>query len=213
MGNNKHNYLSIFSCRSRGLPFYIGLIVPFALLYAFNLIMFVLIMVSICKHSYRRPGSTTEKNTLTFVRKNATIAISLAILFGLGWGFGLAASSTPSKDATFALQLLFTIFVGCQGLLIFVLHGIRKAEARNEWKKWFSTLTSRLLYGQFSGNKKLDSTASPFKSRATFSSRSKYISKTGTLPTEVSFEMYSNKFAAEKTTAGANTSTAKDADK
>ena len=210
MGNNKHNYLSIFSCRSRGLPFYIGLIVPFALLYAFNLIMFVLIMVSICKHSYRKVGSTTEKNTLTFVRKNATIAISLAILFGLGWGFGLAASGTPSKDATFALQLLFTIFVGCQGLLIFVLHGIRKAEARNEWKKWFSTLTSWLPYGQFSGNKKLDSTASPFKSHAT---RSKYISKTGTLPTDVSFEMYSNKFAAEKTTAGANTSTAKDTDK
>ena len=163
-------------------------------------------MVSICKHSYRKAGSTTEKNTLTFVRKNATIAISLAILFGLGWGFGLAASGTPSKDATFTLQLLFTIFVGCQGLFIFVLHGIRKAEARNEWKRWFSTLTSQLPYGQFSGNAKLDPTV---KSHATFSSGSKYISKTGTLP----IEMYSNKFAAEKATAGADSSTAKDADK
>ena len=170
-------------------------------------------MVSICKHSYRKAGSTTEKNTLTFVRKNATIAISLAILFGLGWGFGLAASGTPSKDATFTLQLLFTIFVGCQGLFIFVLHGIRKAETRNEWKRWFSTLTSRLPYGQFSGNAKLDPTVSPSKSHATFSSGSMYISKTGTLPTEISFEMYSNKFAAEKTTAGADSSTAKDADK
>ena len=85
----------------------------------------------------------TEKSTLAFVRKNAIIAFTLAILFGLGWGFGLAASGTPSEEATFTLQLLFTIFVGCQGILIFVLHGIRKAEARDEWKKWLSIVTCR----------------------------------------------------------------------
>ena len=175
--------------------------------------MFVLIMVSMCKHSYRKAGSTTEKSTLAFVRKNATIAISLAVLFGLGWGFGLAASGTPSKDATFALQLLFTIFVGCQGIMIFVLHGIRKAEAQNEWKRWFSAMISWLPCGQFSGNITLDSTASTFKSHATFSSRSKYISKTGTQPTDATFEMYSNKFAADETTAGAYTSTEKHSDK
>ena len=85
----------------------------------------------------------TEKNTLAFIRKNAIIAFTLAILFGLGWGFGLVASGTPSEEATFTLQLLFTIFVGCQGILIFVLHGIRKAEARDEWKKWCSIVTCR----------------------------------------------------------------------
>ena len=123
------------------------------------------------------PGRSTTNSvlpaTLAFVCKNATIAISLAVLFGLGWGFGLAASGTPSKDATFALQLLFTIFVGCQGIMIFVLHGIRKVEAQNEWKRWFSTLTSWFSCGRFSGNKMLDSTVSTFKSHATFSSRIK----------------------------------------
>ena len=130
-----------FSCHSRDLPFYIGLIVPTAILYIFNLIMFVLVMVSVCKQ--RRPGSMTEKSTLAFIRKNAIIAFTLAILFGLGWGFGLAASGTPSEEATFTLQLLFSIFVGCQGILIFVLHGIRKAEARDEWKKWLYTVMCR----------------------------------------------------------------------
>ena len=130
-----------FSCRARDLPFYIGLIAPTAILYTFNLIIFILIMVSVCKQ--RRPGSVTEKSTLAFIRKNVIIALTLAILFGLGWGFGLAASGTPSKETTFALQLLFTIFVGCQGILIFVLHGVRKAEARDEWKKWFYTVTCR----------------------------------------------------------------------
>ena len=58
----------------------------------------------------------------TFVCK---IAFSLAIRFGLG--VGLAASGTPSEEATFTLQLLFTIFVDC---LIFVLHDVRKKEIR-----------------------------------------------------------------------------------
>ena len=135
-------------------------------------------MVSVCKQ--RRPGSVTDKSALAFVRKNAKIAFSLVILFGLGWGFGLAASGTPSEEATFTLQLLFAIFVGCQGTLIFVLHGIRKAEARDEWKKWFSSWTYKFC----NGSKELDSTALSSKFYVTSPSSPKYISKTGALPTD-----------------------------
>ena len=210
---NVKRHLSFnFSCRSRDLPFYIGLIAPFAILYVFNLTMFILIMASVCKHSYRRRGITTEKSTFTFVRKNATIAFSLAIVFGLGWAFGLAATSTPSKETTFALQLLFTIFVGCQGLLIFFLHGIRKPEARNEWKKWFSTATSK-TYDLYSSRKKLDSTATPSNMYVTSPLSPKYVSKTGTLPTDASFEMNSNKVEADTSIAAEHTATAKDSDK
>ena len=194
-----------YSCRSQGLPFYIGLIAPFAILYVFNWVMFVFIMVSICKHSRRKPGVATGNTTLTFVRTNAVIAFSLIVLFGLGWGFGLAASGTSSREATFVLQLLFTIFVGIQGLLIFVLHGIRKEEARNEWKKWLSTATSK-TYGLYTGVTKSSATTSSFqhsKSHATYSSSSTYKSKTGTLPTEASSEVY---FEAGRHTATANDS-------
>ena len=159
-------------------------------------------MVSICKHSHRRPGAATEKTTLTSVRTNAVIAFSLAVLFGLGWGFGLAASGSSSREATFVLQLLFTIFVGIQGLLIFVLHGIRKEEARNEWKKWLSTATSK-TYGLYSGFTKSSATTSSFeqsKSHVTYSSSSTYKSKTGTLPSEAPSEVYFE--------AGGHTSTA-----
>ena len=115
-------------------------------------------MISICKHSYKKTGSTTKQDALAFVQKNAMIAFILAVLFGLGWGVGLAVSSNSSDKATFVLQLLFTIFVGCQGLLIFILHGIGKEEARNEWKKWFSTATSR-TYELYNGVTKSASTA------------------------------------------------------
>ena len=169
-----------FSCRSRDLPFYIGLIAPTAILYIFNLIMFILIMVSICKQ--RRPGSVIKKSTLAFVRKNAIIAFTLAILFGLGWGVGLAASGTPFKEPTFALQLLFTIFVGCQGILIFVLHGIRKAEVRDEWKKWFYTVTCR-------NRGVVKSSSTPSLSQHEVESPSSSAYDLSTLPNETSSEI------------------------
>ena len=134
-----------------------------------------------------------KQDTFAFVRKNAVIAFSLAVLFGLGWGFGLAASGNSSEEATFVLQLLFTIFVGCQGLLIFILHGIRKEEARNEWKKWFSTATCK-TYELYSGVSKAASTApssqhaesQPTSPSSTYEMQT--LSKSGTLPTEVSSE-------------------------
>ena len=164
-------------------------------------------MVSVCKHSYRRRGITTEESTFTFVRKNATIAFSLAILFGLGWGFGLAASGTPSEESTFALQLLFTIFVACQGTLIFVLHGIRKAEARNEWKRWFSTAISKTP-DLYSSRKKLDSTATPSNLYVTSPQKQ---SNTGTLYFDMT--LYTNEFEADTSIAAEHTATKKDSDK
>ena len=163
-------------------------------------------MISICKHTRRRHN---KESTLAFVWKNAIIALTLAILFGLGWGLGLAASGTPSEEATFILQLLFTIFVGCQGILIFVLHGVRKAEVRGEWKKWLSKAMCRTYCLH---STKLDSTASPSRSYVTSPSNLKVVSKTGTLPTDASFEMYSNQLKADTTIAGGHTSTANDSD-
>ena len=175
-----------FSCRSRDLPFYIGLIAPTAILYTFNFIMFILIMVSVCKQ--RRPGSVTEKSTLAFICKNAIIALTLSVLFGLGWGFGLAASGTPSEETTFTLQLLFTIFVGCQGILIFVLHGVRKAEVQDEWKKWFYTVTCQQSHVGVVESFSTPPVSQHARSQvASFSSSAYDLSP---LPTETSSEVY-----------------------
>ena len=64
-------------------------------------------------------------------------------MFGLGWTLGLAATSVPVKEFSLTFQILFSIFVGAQGVLIFLLHGVRNQDIRKLWKKWFKTVGSK----------------------------------------------------------------------
>ena len=108
--------------------------------------MFVIIMTSICKHAQGAITSTKETNKLESTKKHFTIAITLAVMFGLGWAFGLAATSLPIKELTFTFQILFSVFVGLQGFLIFLLHGIRNKDARKLWKQWFRIVGGKSLF-------------------------------------------------------------------
>lgn len=94
-------------------------------------------MISICKHTRSMNHSKDDvfKCTLQSTRKNFTIAMTLAVVFGLGWAFGLTATSLPVEEITLAFQIIFCIFVGAQGVLIFFLHGLRNKDFRDFWKK------------------------------------------------------------------------------
>ena len=79
------------------------------------------------------------------MKKNLLIAVGLSLLFGLGWGFGLTATSS-AKEATFAFRLLFRIFVGLQGVLILFFHGIRSSEFRQVWASAFGLKKKRKIF-------------------------------------------------------------------
>ena len=125
-----HYLFNHFSCRSTGPPFWFGLILPFLLIYIFNWIVFIIIMTSIYKKSKKQEKKVARTKKLTM------IAIGLSLLFGLGWAFGLSATSSNVEEVTFAFQLIFSIFVGSQGLLIFIFHGIRSKNVSKQWKSW-----------------------------------------------------------------------------
>ena len=137
-------YNIILSCRAIGWSFYVGTIVPFSLVYIANWIMFIIIMASICKHT---KGADHKKGiNVDSIKKNIVIALTLATIFGLGWGIGLVATSgIPIRKLTFTFEILFSLLVGFQGALIFLLHGIRNKDVRNLWKQCFARIGGKSL--------------------------------------------------------------------
>ena len=116
---------------------------PFLLVYVVNWIMFVIIMASICKHT--RGADHKKGHKVDTIKKNIVIALTLATIFGLGWGIGFAATSGPIRQLTFAFQIVFSVLVGLQGTLIFVLHGIRNKDVRMVWKQCFTRIGGKYI--------------------------------------------------------------------
>ena len=97
-------------------------------------------MVSICKH-FRNLQSLNESSVrqqLRNVKKNLVIAMCLSVVLGLGWGLGLVSTSSGLVELSFTFQVIFSIFVGSQGVLVFILYGLRSADFRQTWIKLFS---------------------------------------------------------------------------
>ena len=131
----------MYSCRSTEWPFWFGFITPFAALYLFDWIMFVVILVSIIKAKHNSTLKSNDSNIKLF-KRNLIIALSLAVVFGLGWGFGLLTTSSSIEGLTFTFQVIFSIFVGSQGVLLFLLHGVRNSDVRTLWIGWWMSLRS-----------------------------------------------------------------------
>ena len=131
-----------YSCRATQWPFWFGMILPFLVIYIFNWIMFVLIMISLCCRSQGVIVKDTHAKIKAYKAK-FTVAAILAVMFGLGWTLGLAATSIPVREFSLTFQILFSVFVGAQGVLIFLLHGVRNQDIRKLWKNWFTTLGTK----------------------------------------------------------------------
>ncbi len=86
---------------------------------------------------------TSTENVREFKVK-FIIALSLAVVLGLGWVFGLVATSSNVVELTFTLQIIFGVFVGSQGVLIFILHGVRNKDFREFWARFVPGLRKQL---------------------------------------------------------------------
>ena len=98
-----------------------------------------MIMVSIWKHS-ARSAAINQSNAAggnSFTLRNVLIAGGLALMLGLGWGFGLAASSHKISELACTFQFVFSFFVSCQGLFLLIFHGVRSNDAKETWRSWF----------------------------------------------------------------------------
>lgn len=91
-------------------------------------------MISLLKRLLNKKKTATEVKWRKEYKKLAVIAFFLAIMFGLAWIFAIFVP-IPNKELSITSQYLFGIFIAIQGLLYFILHGLRSPEARTAWLK------------------------------------------------------------------------------
>ena len=135
----------LYSCRAFNEPYYIGMIVPFLIIYLFNWVVFIIIIVSLLRKTLQSDIKTKNNNNITFVRQQLIITITLSILLGLGWGIGLLATQDihTNKTVRDLFATLFVIITAFHGLFIFIMHCLRSKEVRNTWKRWFYGATGK----------------------------------------------------------------------
>lgn len=106
--------------------------------------MFTMIMAQLLRKKCRRKfaESYSDDTGMSF-KQQLLIAITLSILFGLGWGFGLFVSATIFSSATIRniFSVIFILLTSFQGLFIFIMHCLRSAEVRKEWQRWIFRIT------------------------------------------------------------------------
>ena len=118
----------MFSCLVRGIPFFIGVLVPVVLILIQNLIVLVLVLRGIAE-SKDKKKARTKLEAFASVR----IAFACSVLLGTTWVFGVLAIG----DLRDIFQWLFCIFNSLQGFFIFILYTVRNPEARRSWGHFF----------------------------------------------------------------------------
>lgn len=121
------------------IPFYVGIIAPFIIVYIFNWTLFAIIMFKLIKKRFKtKYHESTSKNQQMTNKQQFMIALTLSLLFGLGWGVGLLATQglytvTAIREMFSAFFILLTAF---QGLFLFLMHCVRSKEVRKQWLIW-----------------------------------------------------------------------------
>ena len=82
------------------------------------------------------------------MKQQLIAAITLSVLFGLGWGIGLLATDGVSVSALRDFfSALFIICTAFQGVMVFCLQALRSKHVRSTWAKWFHMATGRDISG------------------------------------------------------------------
>ena len=134
------------------MPFYIGTVIPFLIIYIFNWVVFFIIIVSLIRKNLQSDSkSKKDKGKKSFFYQQLVIVTTLSILFGLGWGIGLLATQDIHTNKTIRdlFAALFVILTAFHGLFIFIMHCLRSKEVRITWKQWVFNVTGKDI-SQFS---------------------------------------------------------------
>ena len=106
-------------------------------MYIFNWTIFIAIMYSLIRKARSKLAWKKRREITVELKQQLRVAMMISILFGLGWGFALLASSNlPVTAIRVVFNSLFTILVAFQGFFIFLIYVVFSPNAKKEWKKW-----------------------------------------------------------------------------
>ena len=135
------------SCRVDGPAYYVGMIVPFLIIYLFNWGVFILTITTLIREGYRKKSfhGGVDPSTSRFVRQQLISAITLSTLLGIGWGIGLFATGDiyNNSDDTIrhVIDAIFVCVTAFHGFFVLIMHCLRSKDVRKIWKRWFYGVT------------------------------------------------------------------------
>ncbi|KAL7389918.1 hypothetical protein ABVT39_011840 [Epinephelus coioides] len=118
------------------IAFYVAVVAYFCVIFLFNLAMFVVVLVQLCRIKRQNPHNAQHRTTLQDVRSVAGITV----LLGLTWGFAFFAWGPLNLP----FMYLFAIFNSLQGFFIFVFYCAVKENVRKQWRTYLCCGKMRL---------------------------------------------------------------------
>ncbi|XP_070839579.1 adhesion G-protein coupled receptor G2-like [Chaetodon trifascialis] len=118
------------------IAFYIAVVAYFCVVFLFNFVMFVVVLIQLCRIKRQNPHNSLHRTTLQDARSVAGISI----LLGLTWGFAFFAWGPLNLP----FMYLFAIFNSLQGFFIFVFHCAVKENVRRQWRTYLCCGRMRL---------------------------------------------------------------------
>ncbi|KAM6907597.1 adhesion G-protein coupled receptor G2 [Xenentodon cancila] len=119
------------------VAFYVAVVAYFCLIFLFNLIMFIVVLVQLHRIKRQNPHNVQHRTSLQDVRS----VIGITVLLGLTWGFAFFAWG----PVHLAFMYLFAIFNSLQGFFIFVFHCAVKESVRKQWRTYLCFGKMRVL--------------------------------------------------------------------
>ncbi|XP_043106841.1 adhesion G-protein coupled receptor G2 [Puntigrus tetrazona] len=118
------------------IVFYVAVVAYFCLVFLMNLIMFIVVMIQLCRIKQQNPHNVQNRSGWQEMRSVA----GLTVLLGLTWGFAFFAWGPVNLP----FMYLFAIFNTLQGFFIFVFHCAMKENVRRQWRTYLCCGSLRL---------------------------------------------------------------------
>ncbi|XP_054610895.1 adhesion G-protein coupled receptor G2-like isoform X2 [Dunckerocampus dactyliophorus] len=118
------------------IAFYVAVVAYFCIVFLFNFIMFLVVLVQLCRMKRQNPHNSQHRTAGQDVRS----VVGITFLLGLTWGFAFFAWGPVNLP----FMYLFAICNSLQGFFIFVFHCAVKDVVRRQWQTYLCCGKMRL---------------------------------------------------------------------